>query len=239
MQRRTILKAAAGAALYPAAAARAQQWPSNTMRWIVPFLPGTGPDITVRVVAEAMADILMQPVVVENRAGAAGMIGARLAARAPADGYHWVYTATPMASNMRMYKAPGFDVLKDFAHVSRLSNSDVMLVVNPESGIRSVGELVERMRQNPGKFDYGSGGVGSPNHLGAELLLAAAGVQATHVPFKGTVDAVNSVIGRQIDFCLPLVQVGLPHVASGRLRALPRPRSSWSCCAPRSHRPSG
>jgi tripartite-type tricarboxylate transporter receptor subunit TctC len=223
MTRRTFVQQAAAlasVAALPGAAGAQPAWPSRPIRWIVPFLPGTAPDMTVRAVAEPLSEILGQPVVIDNKAGAAGNIGAQQAARAQPDGYTWVYSATPMAGNMRMYKAPGYDVMSDFIHVSRLASSDVLLVVSAESGMRTTKDLIDRMRQQPGKLNYGSGGVGSPNHLGAELLLSVAGVQAVHVPYKGTVDAVNALMGRQLDFALPIFSVGLPHVASGRLTAL-------------------
>jgi tripartite-type tricarboxylate transporter receptor subunit TctC len=217
MRRRTFLAGAIASAALPVLA---QEWPARTIKWIVPYAPGTAPDTTVRVVAEAMADALKQPVIVENKAGAGGNIGAQLAARAPADGYTWVYSAAPMAAAMAMHRKPGFDAMKDFVHVSRIGQSDVLLVVHPDSGIRSVGDLVERARREPGRLNYASGGVGTPAHLGAELMLSIAGVDATHVPFKGAVDAVNAVIARQIDFSLPIFTVALPHVTAKRLTAL-------------------
>jgi tripartite-type tricarboxylate transporter receptor subunit TctC len=221
MTRRTLIRAALAAGALSVGAARAQSdYPSRTIRWIVPYQPGTAPDMTVRVVAEAMAEALRQPVIVDNKGGAGGNIGAQQAARAPADGYTWLYSATPMAINMRLHKAPGFDTLKDFVHVSRIGASDVLLVVHADAGIRSARELIERARREPGRLNYGSGGVGTPAHLGAELMLGVAGVQATHVPFKGAVEAVNAVIGRQVDFSLPIFQVALPHVQAGRLLAL-------------------
>ena len=113
INRRSLVLAAAGLALGGAAIAQ-DTYPSRPIKWIVPYLAGTAPDITVRIAAEAMSDILKQPVVVDNKGGAAGNLGAQIAARAPADGYTWVYSATPMATNMRMYRKPGFDVMKDF-----------------------------------------------------------------------------------------------------------------------------
>lgn len=217
MDRRTFLAAGIAAAALPA---HAQEWPARTIKWIVPYAPGTAPDQTVRAVAEAMAEVLRQPVIVENKAGAGGNIGAQLAARAPADGYTWVYSAAPMAAAMAMHRKPGFDAMKDFVHVSRIGYSDVLLVVNPESGIRSVKDLIDRARREPGKLNFGSGGVGTPAHLGAELMLSIAGVDATHVPFKGAGDAVNALIAKQIDFSLPIFTVALPHVQQKRLVAL-------------------
>jgi tripartite-type tricarboxylate transporter receptor subunit TctC len=197
--------------------AHAQDFPTRSIRWIVPYLAGTAPDNTVRVVADAMSGILKQPVIVDNKPGAAGNLGAQLAARAPADGYTWVYSATPMAASMRMYKKPGFDVMKDFTHVGRIAISDLTVVVHPESGIKSITELMERARKEPGKLSYASGGVGSPAHLAAELMLSTAGANALHVPYKGASESATAVIGKQVDFALAITSVAVPHITAGRL----------------------
>jgi tripartite-type tricarboxylate transporter receptor subunit TctC len=168
---------AAASLVLPAAHAQ-QDFPNRPIKWIVPYLPGTGPDITVRIAAEAVGDVLKQPVVVENRAGAGGNLGAQLAAKAPADGYTWVYSATTMSASMRMYRKPGYDVMKDFTHVGRITQSDVVVVVNPDSGIKTMQELLQRAKAQPGKLSFASGGVGTPAHMGAELILNAAGSKA-------------------------------------------------------------
>lgn len=205
-------------AAFAATGAQAQQdWPSRPIKWIVPYLPGTAPDTTVRIAAEAMADVLKQPVVVENRAGAAGNLGAQLAAKAPADGYTWVYSASPMSTSMRMYRKPGFDVMKDFVHVGRITQSDVVLVVSADSGITSVKELMERARKAPGKLSYASGGVGTPAHMGAELILNASEAKALHVPYKGASESANAVVGKQVDFALTISSVSLPYIQGGKL----------------------
>ena len=172
-----------GGPLAPRALAQSADFPSRPIKWIVPYLAGTAPDMSVRVVAEALTDILKQPVVVENKGGAAGNLGAQIAARAKPDGYTWVYSATPMATNMRMYKAPGYDTLKDFTHVCLIGGADVLLVTREGTGLRTVRDLVERMRREPGKLNFGSGGVGTPAHLGAELFLNVTGAGAVHVPY--------------------------------------------------------
>ncbi|MFH0134330.1 tripartite tricarboxylate transporter substrate binding protein [Variovorax sp. VaC1] len=220
---RRLLCQALAASLLPAAwpaLAADSDWPSRPIKWVLPYLAGTGPDITARTLAEAVSPLLGQPVVIENRAGAAGNIGARMVAHAPADGYTWIYSAAPMAANMRMYANPGYDAVKDFRHIMRLTTSDILLIVHPSSGIQSVRELVERARANPGKLDYASGGVGTPSHLGVELFLSAAGVQATHVPYKGASEMVNAVLGKQVFFAMPIFSVAFPHVQAGRLKAL-------------------
>ena len=215
-----ILHAILAAATLFCGAARAQDFPAHPIKWIVPFLPGTNPDQTVRIVAEAMAPLLKQPIVIENKPGAAGNIGAQQAARASADGYTWVYSSSPMASSMVMYQKPGFNVMKDFTHVGLISTTDSLLVVNPASGFNTLKDLLEYARKNPGKLTFASGGVGSPAHLSAEMVLSASGVQAVHVPFKGASESVIGVIGKQVDFAMVIFSVGQPQVQAGKLKAL-------------------
>ena len=216
MNRKTFLLLLAAALGAPGAWAQ-DSYPDRPIKWIVPYLAGTAPDITVRITAEAMSEILKQPVVIENKGGVAGNLGAQMAAKAPADGYTWVYSASPMATSMRMYRKPGFDVFKDFTHVGRITQSDVVLVVSPESGITSLKDLVERARKQPGKLSYASGGVGTPAHMGAELILNAAGVKALHVPYKGASESAGAVVGKQVDFALTISSVSLPYIQAGKL----------------------
>ena len=218
IRRRTFIAALAAFSL--AGTAQAQDFPTRPIKWIVPYLAGTAPDITVRITAEAMSEVLGQPVVVENKAGAAGNLGAQIAARAPADGYTWVYSATPMATNMRMYRKPGFDVMKDFIHVGGITQSDVVLVTNADSGITTMKQLLERARSHPGKLSFASGGVGTPAHMGAELILNTSHAKALHVPYKGASESVNAVLGKQVDFALTITSVSLPHILAGKLNAL-------------------
>ena len=215
--RQRLTAACLALAAASSASAQVQDYPNRPIRWIVPYLAGTAPDSTVRIVAEAMGQLLKQPVVVDNKPGAAGNLGAQLAARSPADGYTWVYSASPMASSMRMYKKPGFDVIKDFTHVGRIAISDLTVVTHPDSGIKTIKDLVERARKEPGKLSYASGGIGSPAHMGAELILSMADVQALHVPYKGASESVNAVMGKQVDFALAISSVAMPHTAAKRL----------------------
>ena len=121
---------------------------------------------------------------------------------------------------MRMYRSPGYDALKDFRHVMRLTTSDIVLVVNADAGIASLAELAAKARAQPGKLDYASGGVGTPSHLGVELLMSALGAQATHVPYKGASELVNAILGRQVVFGTPILSVAYPQIQAGRLKAL-------------------
>jgi len=225
--RRQWLRGVLGSALLPSlsmspiCAALAQgHYPSRPVRWIVPYLPGTAPDIAARILAEAAATRLGQPIIVENRGGAAGNLGTRIAARAAADGYTLLYTASPTAANMHIYKDPGYDALKDFDHIMRFSTSDVCLVVHAESDIYTPQDLLARLRANPTQVEYASGGVGTPSHLGVELLLSETGTQALHVPYKGASEIVNAILGRQVIFGMPIFSVAWPLVKSGKLRAL-------------------
>lgn len=218
--KKTAARLALAFGLLAAAAVQAQDYPNRPIKWIVPYLAGTSPDLTVRIVAEAMSGLLKQPVLVDNKPGAAGNLGAQLAARAAPDGHTWVYSGTPMATSMRMYRKPGFDVMKDFVHIGRIGISDTTVVASPEAGIASLRELLERARRQPGKLSFASGGVGSPAHMGAELMLSAAGAQALHVPYKGASESANAVMGRQVDFALTISSVSLPHVQGGKLQPL-------------------
>jgi tripartite-type tricarboxylate transporter receptor subunit TctC len=225
--RRALCRALAASPLLPLATATAtataraaDRWPSRPIKWVVPYLAGTGPDTGARILAEAAGPLLGQPIIIENKGGAAGNIGARQVARAAPDGYTWIYSAAPMAANVLMYQTPGYDVMKDFRHVMRLTTSDVLLVVDPASGIETLDDLIARARANPGKLDYASGGVGTPSHLGVELFLNAAGIRATHVPYKGASELVNAVLGGQVSFGMPIFAVAYPHVKAGKLRAL-------------------
>lgn len=203
-----------------AAHAEAQHYPNRAIKWIVPYLAGTAPDLTVRIVADAMSRDIGQPIVIENRGGAGGNLGAQWAARAAADGYTWVYSGSPMATNMRIYRKPGFDVMKDFIQVGRISQSDSLLVVRADSGINSVADLTTRLKKDPGQMTYASGGIGSPSHIGSEVLLSMTGTQALHVPYKGASESITAVIGKQVDFAVSLVGPALPSLESGKLKPL-------------------
>ena len=223
LSRRRMLAHALGAALLPLAGmpARAQgRYPSRPVKWLVPYLPATGPDMVARILAEAVGPFLGQPIVIENRPGAAGNIGTRAVAKSPADGYTLLYTGSPLAANMHIYKNPGYDALKDFRHVMRLSSSTVGLVVNADSDIHSLDDLLARLKARPGQVDYASGGVGTPSHLGVELFLSVTRTKAMHVPYKGASELVNALLGNQVTFGMPIFSAANPMIKAGKLRAL-------------------
>lgn len=200
--------------------AQAAEYPSHAIKWIVPYLAGTGPHMVARLVAAEMAKILKEPIVIENRGGVGGNIGAQQAAKATADGYTWVYSGSPMATNMRMYRKPGFDVVEDFAHVAGMTQSDSTIVVNANSGISSIEDLYARLRAKPGQLTYASGGIGTPAHMGAELALKDIETKPLHIPYKGASESLNAVMGNQVDFAVILVSVAQAQVKSGKINAL-------------------
>ena len=227
LQRRRFLGQTLAASLLPApallcldTARAADAWPSRPIKWVVPFLAGTAPDTTARIFQDAVSRELGQPVVIENRGGVGGNLGARQVAKSSPDGYTWIYSSAPMAASMHMYKAPGYDALKDFQHVMGLTSADIVVIVHAESGIRTLDELLTKARAAPGKLDYASGGVGTPSHLGVELLLSAVDVRATHVPYKGASEIVNAVMGQQVTFGAPIFSVAYGNIQAGKLRAL-------------------
>lgn len=224
--RRRFLRAAGAASLAAGlpwattaatAATHDSAWPTRPIKWVVPYLAGTSPDTAARIVAEALSAQLGQPVVIDNRAGAGGNIGARQVAKAPADGYTLLYSGSPMAAAMRMYKSPGYDVFKDFRHVLGMSRSDILVVVHADSGMRTLDDLAARAKAKPGALDYASGGVGTPSHLGVEMLASSMGLQVNHVPYKGASELVNAVLGQQVAFGAPLFSVAYPQVLAGKL----------------------
>jgi tripartite-type tricarboxylate transporter receptor subunit TctC len=200
--------------------ASAQNDTGRQIRWIVPYQAGSSPDTQSRIVGEALSKVLEQPIIIDNKPGAAGNLGAQLARRAPADGNTWIYSGSPMVANMRLYKMPGFDAMKDFTHVAMLARSDSALVVDARSDIHSVADLVQRLRAKPGTASYGSGGIGTPSHLTSEWLLRAAQVKAEHVPYKGAAAITMAVHAEEVLFAMPIVGVAVPQVQAGKLRAL-------------------
>jgi tripartite-type tricarboxylate transporter receptor subunit TctC len=201
------------------APARAE-YPDRTIAIIVPFAPGGPTDIIARIVADALSKSLHQPVVIENKPGAAGNIGMALAARAKADGYTLLLTSTAIAVNPALDSHLTYDPIKDFAPISELVDSPNVLVVNANSGIKSVAGLVTRAKAAPGTFNYSSPGIGTKSNLTAEELKQRAGIQMTHVPYRGAGPAAVAVL----DGTVQVGSVALPAadgmIKSGQLTAL-------------------
>ena len=213
---------AVAALLAPAgfSTAVAQNYPDRPVRMIVPFAPGGGTDIVSRLVAQRLADSIKQSVVVDNRAGGAGNIGAELVARANPDGYTLlVGSATILAVNPVIFKV-AYNPSRDFAPITLLGSQPHLMVVHPSLPANSVREFVTLAREKSLKLNYGSSGTGGPAHLGGELFKIVAGVDMLHIPYKGTGPAVIDLVGGQLQVGLLSLASSMPHVKSGRLKAL-------------------
>ena len=211
---------AAALALLPALAA-AQAWPSRPIRLVVPFPPGGPTDIVARPLAQLLSESLKQQVVIDNRGGAGGTIGADAVAKSPADGYTLLMgTVGTAAINASLYKKLPHDPVRDFTPIAMVASAPVAVVVNPSAGIGSVKELIERAKAKPGAVNFGSAGNGTPGHLTGELFASAAGVKLTHLPYKGSAPAITDLVGGQIPLMFDPLQSVIQHVQAGRLKAL-------------------
>jgi len=210
----------AAAALHTGIAA-AQTYPAKPIRLMVPFPPGGSTDIVARIVAQKLSAQLGQPVVVENRGGAGGTIGTAVVAKAAPDGYSLlVGTTSTHVVAPSVYAKLEYDPVKDFAPVSLMAVTPYLLVVNPAVQAKSVKELVDLMRAQPGRLNYASAGIGSTTHLAMEMLKSASGTFALHIPYSGNGPAGAAVIAGQVEILFGSLPAVLPHAKSGRVRAL-------------------
>jgi tripartite-type tricarboxylate transporter receptor subunit TctC len=203
-----------------ATAVSAQQYPQRPLRYIVPFPPGGITDLSARVIGPRLADALGQPIVIENRVGGGGNIGAEVVAKAQPDGYTLLSAAPPVAISQSLYKNLSFSPRKDLAPVALLGSVPNVLVVSAKSPANSLKELLELARRNPGKLNYASVGAGTSVHLAAELLKYHAKVNIVHVPYKGAPAAMTAVVAGDVDLMMDALPPSLPHIKGGRMRAL-------------------
>ena len=204
-----------------ATTAFAQPFPTKAVRLIVPFPPGGAVDVYARTIQPALAENLGQPVVIENKTGASGMIGADLVAKSAPDGYTvLVGNVATLAMNVGIYKKMPYDPLKDLAPVMQTVMVNYVLVVHPSVPVKSVAELVAYAKANPGKLSYGSSGSGSAQHMAAELFKAQTGVDITHVPYKGTGALVGDLIAGHVSMAIADQASMMPQAKAGKLRAL-------------------
>lgn len=204
-----------------ACAVAAQPFPSKPVKIIVPSAPGDGSDILARAIAQKLTERWGQTVIVENRPGAGGVIGTEAAAKSPADGYTVIMgNAGSHAINQALYAKLPYDVVRDFAPITLVASAPNVFVVNPAVPANTVAEFLALAKKEPGKYAFASGGNGSSAHLNGEMLKAFAGVELTHVPYKGASPAITDVIAGQVPLMIGNLPPILPHIKSGKLRAL-------------------
>jgi tripartite-type tricarboxylate transporter receptor subunit TctC len=215
-----ILYAATGASGQTPAAASGAAYPAKPIRIIAGFPPGSGADITARVIGAKLGDALGQQVIVDNRPGAGSNIAAEIAAKAPADGYTLFVGTVANTINATLYAKLPFDFARDFAPVALATATPNVLVVHPSVPAKSVKELIALARSHPGQLNFASAGTGTAPHLSGELFSAMAGIKMVHIPYKGSPPAVTDLIAGEVALMFSPSSTVLPHVKTGRLRAL-------------------
>jgi tripartite-type tricarboxylate transporter receptor subunit TctC len=211
--------AALGAALVPPLVT-AQEYPSKPVRWVVPYAPGGGGDTIGRPLTQKLGEILGKPMVMDNRPGAGGTLGSNLVAKSAPDGYTLLLTLGGITIGPAIYPQLPYDPVKDFAPVILISRSSYVLSVHPSVPAKSVAELLALAKAKPGTLNYSSNGVGTDQHMAAELFKSMARVDLLHVPFNGTGPAVTSLLGGQTQIMFLPVTIALPHINAGKVRAL-------------------
>ena len=202
------------------AASPAGAWPEQAVKVVVPFTPGTGPDIIARFVAEKLSPKIGQPVVVENVTGASGNIGSQQVARAKPDGHTLMSSVNTLVMNASLFKTLPYDPVADFAPISLAAWGALVLVANPNQKPNTLAELIAAAKAEPKTLNYGSPGVGTPHHLSMALVETTAGIELTHVPYRGTAGAVQDLLGGQIGYMFLPVHVAAQHIRAGKLKAI-------------------
>ena len=218
-RRRLLAAIAIATTTFASSTALAQSYPAKPLTFVVPFAAGSATDQLARALGTSITEQTKQPVVVDNKAGASGMLGAQAVARAPADGYTvLIATNTTHAANEHLYKKLAYDPVKDFVPVTGLGKGGQVLVVRAESPYKTVADLLARAKKEPGKLSYGSGSASS--RVAGEMFRQLSGTELLHVPYKSNPNALTDLLGGQIDFMIPDTATGVPHIRSGKLRAL-------------------
>ena len=211
--------------------AAAQAYPSKPIRLVVPYPPGGGADNVARVFSQKLAEALGQQIVIDNRGGAAGIIGAEIVAKSPPDGYTLLDDSSSRAVNPALHKLP-FDTIKDFAPIGMIVINPNILVVHPSLPVATVRDLIRLARERPGQIIFASSGIGSAPHMAAELFKYLAKVNMLHVPYKGGGPALADLIGGHVQLLFPNIASGLPHVKSGKLKGIAVTSKKRSRAAP-------
>lgn len=210
----------------------AQAYPNRPVRVVIPYPPGGPTDIVARVLFQQVSEATGQQFILDNRAGAGGNIGAEVVAKSPADGYTLLIGTTAHAINMSLFKNLNYDVLKDFAPVSLLTQGPLVLVTHPQSPANSVKELIELAKTKPGGLNFASSGNGQSTHLSAELFNTMAGIKMSHIPYKGSAPALTDLVSGQVDLMFDTTLSAMPFVRSGKLKALGLTSPVRSAAAP-------
>ena len=197
-----------------------QAYPTKPVKVIVPFTPGSATDILGRTIGQKLSELWGQPVIVENRAGAGGTIGAGIVAKSPPDGYTLMVHSSAHAVNASMYPALPYDTVKDFVDVATLGGQPNVLVVAPATGFKTTADLVAAAKKSPGTLNYGSAGVGSGTHINAEKFKLVAGIDAVHIPYKGTPEAITDTMTGRVTYFFSPISAALPNIREGKLVAL-------------------
>jgi len=199
----------------------AQEWPAKTIRWIVPFPPGGAMDVIARSLADKCSKTLGQSIIVENKPGAGGNIGAELVARSEPDGYTMLITSIGMATNKYLYPKLPYDPVKDFSPVSLVAIVPNVLLTNAtQPNVKTVTDVMANARAHPGQLTYASAGNGTSIHLAGEVFTSMAKIDMQHIPYKGSGPAVTDLLGGQVNYMFDSITSAKPHIASGKLRAI-------------------
>ena len=215
-----VLAIAAFAASLALPAHAADNYPSKPIRLVVPFPAGGATDNIARLMGQKASEAAGQPFIIDNRGGAAGNIGSDSVAKSPGDGYVILQTVSALSLSPALYRKLPFDPVKDLAAISQLTASPLIIVANAKTGISSLKDLIERAKAKPGALNFGSGGVGNPQHLTMEMLKAAAGIDIVHIPFKGDAPLFTSLVAGDIELACTPLSTALPHIQAGTLKAL-------------------
>ncbi len=208
------------AALLPLAQAQQQTFPQRPLQVVVPVAAGGGTDVLARNVGQKVSEILGQPLVVENKLGAGGNIGVEMVVKAKPDGYTLLFSPSTIATNVAVYRKLPYDLLKDLQAITLIGQTDVVLVVHPSVKATNLKEFVELARSRSGKMNFGSAGLGSSQHLTAEYFNQLAGTSSNHIPYKGQSQAMNDLVGGQLDYMFSPLQNALPFIRQGQIRAI-------------------
>jgi tripartite-type tricarboxylate transporter receptor subunit TctC len=218
--RALLLLLVLGVSCPPREAAWGADYPERPMHWIVPYPPGGTTDVIARDVAQAVSQVLGQPIVIDNRGGAGGQVAMNAVAKATPDGYTLLVSDASLATAPSLYKQLQFDPVKDLLAIARFATVPHIVVVNPELHAKSLAELIALSKASPGTLNFGSAGVGSPLHLAGEALRAETGIAWTHVPYKGAAATLLAVISNEVQIATPSLPAALAFVQAGKLRVL-------------------